>query len=346
MCHAGGLSEFRHQGGSIMRFLSLGTNTSELKSSAVSIAVLLCSAFVHTAAATPQNSDPPPALCLRADLSASSRRTHPSAAEHAVTPPASTEAYSQNEKGIAAITGQPSDLRAAHRWFEKAARKGYAPAQVNLAITYSQGWGTARNDGAVLYWLTLAAKQGNERALFNLGQLYLEGCGVRRNYPEALRLFREAAEKGETAAQINLGYLYDHGLAVPKDQTQGAAWYKKAADAGEPQAQFNLADLYVRGEGVAQNDLLAFQWFQKAALQGHGGARVMLGAMYASGRGTQKDLETGYVWILSADLEADPHIRTSAVSLERQLSPAQLERARMRARLLAPAGHIELALLY
>jgi TPR repeat protein len=271
---------------------------------------------------------------------------HPSAAEHAVTPAAPSEAYAQNEKGIAAVKDQPDDLQAAHRWFEKAARKGYAPAQVNLAITYSQGWGTARNDGAVLYWLTLAANQGNERALFNLGQLYLEGCGVRRNYPEALRLFREAAEKGETAAQINLGYLYDHGLAVPKDQTQGAAWYRKAADAGEPQAQFNLADLYARGEGVAQNDVLAFQWFQRAALQGHGGARLMLGAMYASGRGTQKNLEAGYVWILSADLEGDPRTRTYAVWLERQLSPAQLERARMRARLLAPAGHVELALLY
>jgi len=330
-----------------MRFFSLRANTSGLRSSAVSIAVLLCCfAFVQTAGATPQNSDPPHAPCLRAELPASSGQTHPSAAEHAVTPAASTEAYSQNEKGIAAITEQPSDLQAAYQWFEKAARKGYAPAQVNLAITYSQGWGTARNDGAVLYWLALAANQGNERALFNLGQLYLQGCGVPRNYPEALHLFRQAAEKGETAAQINLGYMYDHGLAVPKDQAQGAAWYKKAAAAGEPQAQFNLADLYVRGEGVAQNDVLAFQWFQKAALQGHDGARVMLGAMYASGRGTHKNLETGYVWILSSDLEGDPRTQTYAAGLERQLSPAQLERARMRARLLGPAGHVELALLY
>jgi TPR repeat protein len=336
---------FRHQEAE-MRFSSFLADTSALKSSAVSIAVLLsCSAFVHTAAATAQNSDPPPAPCLRVDLSPNSVQSRPSA-EHTVTRAASTEGYSENEKGIAAITGQPRDLQAAHRWFEKAARKGHAPAQVNLAITYSQGWGTPRDDSAALYWLTLAANQANERALFDLGQLYLEGCGVRRNYPEALRLFREAAEKGETAAQINLGYMYDHGLAVIKDQAQAAAWYKKAADAGEPQAQFDLADLYMRGEGVAQNDVVAFQWFEKAALQGHSAARVMLGSMYAAGRGHRKDLETGYAWVLSANLEGNPQARTYAAWLERQLSPAQLERARMRARLLAPAGHVELALLY
>ncbi len=325
-----------------MRFFYRRGNASALTSSAVSIAVLLCCAvFAHTTAATPQNPDLPSPPCLGADLSASSVQPPP-AAELA----AFTEAYSENKKGIAAIADQPSDVQAAHRRFEEAARNGYPPAQVNLAITYSQGWGTPRNDGAALYWLTLAANNGNDRALFNLGQLYLEGCGVRRNYPEAFRLFRAAAMKGETAAQINLGYMYDHGLAVPKDQAQAAAWYKKAADAGEPQAQFNLADLYVRGEGVAPNDDLAFQWFQKAALQGHGRARVMLGSMYAAGRGTRRDLETGYVWVLSADLQGDPRTQTYALLFERQLSPAQIARARMRARLLAPAARAELALLH
>jgi hypothetical protein len=52
------------------------------------------------------------------------------------------------------------------------------------------------------------------------------------------------------------------------------------------------------------------------------------------------------LWVLSANLEGNPQARTYAAWLERQLSPAQLERARMRARLLAPAGHVELALMY
>ena len=87
----------------------------------------------------------------------------------------------------------------------------------------------------------------------------------------------------------------------------------------------------MRGEGVAQNDVVAFQWFEKAALQGHSAARVMLGSMYAAGRGHRKDLEAGYAWVLSANLEGNPQARAYAAWLERQLSPAQLERARMRA---------------
>src|SRR5207245_2377488 len=75
----------------------------------------------------------------------------------------------------------------ARSWFEKAARHGYAPAQVNLAVTYINGWGVSQNYGAALNWLNAAAKQGHPSAYANLGILYMNGWGVRRDYAEAFK---------------------------------------------------------------------------------------------------------------------------------------------------------------
>ncbi len=87
------------------------------------------------------------------------------------------QVYAQNQLGLvsALVTGQGTDIRQARSWFEKAARRGYAPAQVNLAVTYINGWGTTQNYGAALNWLNAAAKQGHPSAYANLGILYMNG---------------------------------------------------------------------------------------------------------------------------------------------------------------------------
>jgi len=268
----------------------------------------------------------------------------------------STELVSQktgsreNEKGIA-LTQVPDTARTlqeAHTWFEKGARKGYAPAQVNLAILSLAGWGTPQNAVTALYWLREAARQGYALAYFDLGILYLQGCGVRQDYHEAFSQFEQGANAGDSAAQMNLGYLYDQGLGVARDRTQAAVWYRKAAENGVAQAQYNLADLYVRGEGVPLDENTAFAWFQKAAQQGHTGARIMLGSMYAEGRGTEKNPQSAYAWISAASLQGDTRGAESLQALERQLTPDQLAKSKMRAQLLAqvpkPRSDAEVAL--
>jgi len=258
----------------------------------------------------------------------------------------------ENEKAIA-LTRAPDTLRTlkeAHRWFEKAARKGYAPAQVNLAVLSLAGWGTSPNAGTALYWLREAARQEYALANFDLGILYLEGCGVRQDGHEAFSWFERAAKAGDSAAQLNLGYLYDQGLGVAQDRAQAAVWYRKAAESGVAQAQHNLADLYAHGEGVPLDERLAFLWYQKAALEGHPGARLMLGSMYAEGRGTEKDLASAYMWFSVTALQGDHRAHRSLEALERQLTPAQLAQSKMRAQSLArspnPASPSELAFLH
>jgi TPR repeat protein len=249
------------------------------------------------------------------------------------------------------VARSPSADRAAseaYKIFQREARRGRPAAMVNLAVTSLAGWGTAPNAGTALYWLHAAANRGYVPAFYNLGILYFKGCGVPQDYAEAFRFFEQAARGGDMAAAVNLGYLYTHGLGVTLDRAAAARWYRQAAEAGEPQAQFSLADVYLHGEGVAQDDTAAFAWFRKAALQGHTGARILLGSMYAAGRGTPKDLPSAYLWISAAALQGDTRANATLLSLEAQLTPAQLAEARLRAPSLAlsPAPSRDVALLH
>jgi TPR repeat protein len=232
----------------------------------------------------------------------------------------------------------PSADRAAseaYKIFQREARHGRPAAMVNLAVTSLAGWGTVPNAGAALYWLHAAADRGYSPAFYNLGILYFKGCGVRQDYAEAFRFFDQGSRRGDAASQVNLAYLYTHGLGVAQDHAAAARWYRQAAETGEPQAQFSLADLYLHGEGVAQDDAAAFAWFRKAALQGHTGARILLGSMYAAGRGTSKDLPSAYLWISAAALQGDTRGHDMLLSLEAELTPAQLAEARLRVQSLA-----------
>lgn len=255
----------------------------------------------------------------------------------------------ENERGIVAAQGPESlrTLHQAHDWFEKGARRGYAPAQVNLAVAALAGWGMPPNAGTALYWLREAANQGYALAYYDLGILYMNGCGVRQDYREALHYFELGANAGDASAQMNLGYLYDQGLGVAQEHTTAAAWYGKAAEAGVPEAQYNLADLYLRGEGLPRNDSLAFTWFQKAALQGHTAARIMLGSMYAAGQGIDKDRQSAYMWIFSAELQGDHRGKAMLDTLAVQLSAKELAEVKAKAQSLAQTDkRAELALLH
>jgi TPR repeat protein len=219
-------------------------------------------------------------------------------------------------------------LKQARAVLEKDARRGSAPAQVNLAVLELAGWDRTPNAGPALYWLHEAADQHYALAYFNLGILYQNGCGVNQDYAEAARYFELGVNAGDGPSQTNLAYLYDQGLGVARDRARAAALYGKAAERGEAQAQFNLADLYVRGDGVVQNDVAAFFWFQKAALQDHAAAQIMLASLYAQGRGAAKDLPAAYAWLTLARSHGDPRAESYRDALTPQLTQRQVAEAR------------------
>src|SRR5262245_33575035 len=186
--------------------------------------------------------------CFEADARDKSLREVPCNIATVKLAASSGEVYAQNQLGsVSALrVANARDIREARSWFEKAARRGYAPAQVNLAVTYINGWGTPQNYGAALNWLNAAAKQGHPRAYANLGILYMNGWGVRRDFAEAFKCLQIAADAGDSGAQANLGYLYDGGLGVVKDYSAAAGLYRRSAEQGNALGQNNLADLYLR----------------------------------------------------------------------------------------------------
>ena len=215
--------------------------------------------------------------------------------------------FEQNEMGMASmlVIGPEYSEKEALTWFERAAQHEYAPAQVNLAVMYMNGWGVPANYAAALHWLYAAAGQGFPRAYFNLGILFLNGQGVRQDYAEAFRWFQKGADANDADAEANLGWLYDQGLGCPHNAATAVAWYRKAAAAGNALGENNLADMYLRGEGVRQDYSEAFRLFQKAAVEGLTSARIKLGYMYANGLGVKKDSETAYAWVLAASTAGD-----------------------------------------
>jgi TPR repeat protein len=229
-------------------------------------------------------------------------------------------------------------LSDARKWFEKGARKGYAPAQVNLAVAALAGWGGEPNAGTALYWLRQAAEQGLALAYFDLGVLYFNGCGVRQDYEQAFRYFLQGAEAGDAAAQVNAGYFLNQGLGTKRDDAAAFAWYKRAAEAGNAQGQYSAADMYLRGEGVAQDDAAAFRWFQEAAMRGHALARVMLGSMYAAGRGTAQDVRAAYLWMSAAEQQGETRATAYRVALEPRLSAKEIAELKEQARSMAQAA--------
>jgi uncharacterized protein len=241
--------------------------------------------------------------------------------------------FEQNQMGLASmlVIGPDYDARGAAAWFQKAAQNGYAPAQVNLAVLYENGWGVPKNYGVALHWLEEAAHQHNPSAYYNLGELYFMGWGVHQDYREALRLFQLGANAGNTYAQTNLAYMYDRGIGVDRNLEAAARWYRKAADAGNPMAQSNLANMYRVGDGVPKDEKMAFHLYQQAAEKGHTGAQIQLAYRLALGVDSPKNPESALAWVTAAVLAGDNRGQELLKSLQLQLTPDQVKHAKQAA---------------
>lgn len=100
------------------------------------------------------------------------------------------------------------------------------------------------------------------------------------------------------------------------------------ANQGDASAQFILGEIYFQGKEVAQNYKTAFDWVSKAAAQGDKAAQSALGFYYYNGWGTKKDHVSAYTWwSLSIVNNEEPVVRRNLTDLERELAPADLDRA-------------------
>jgi serine/threonine protein kinase len=137
--------------------------------------------------------------------------------------------------------GKPED---AIDLFSKSAALGDANAMEELAESYSNGEGVAKNDAEALEWFTLAAKAGNSSAMLSLGGLYLLGSdGVEESDEDAAKWFQKAADLKNAAAIYDLGKLYEDGQGVPRNMEKAKELYLESAKLGNTFAQRRLTEL-------------------------------------------------------------------------------------------------------
>ena len=102
---------------------------------------------------------------------------------------------------------------------------------------------------AVEYY-TLAADQGYASAQSNLGLMYSQGQGVNQSYEKAVELYIKAAEQGNAIALDNLGYMYENGFGVEQSDEKAIEYYREAAAKGNKASQDRADELEKRRVSV------------------------------------------------------------------------------------------------
>jgi len=196
------------------------------------------------------------------------------------------------------------DYSRAVPWLRKAAEQGDPTAQTFLGINYTLGQGVAKNHGTALGWLRKAADQDSTVAQFALGEMHRGGMGTPVDYGQAMQWHQKAAAKGFAKSQYRIGIFYKDGLGVPKDDRTAVDWLLKSANQGYAPAQSKIGWYYYDGHFLKRDLAKAFDWFNKGAQQSDpadgGMAEGMLGAMYQTGQGALLDHAQAMKWLLKS----------------------------------------------
>ncbi len=197
-------------------------------------------------------------------------------------------------------------------WFEQAAKRDHAEAQLILAKWYGKQPGA---DADAIKWLEKAAELGNRDAQYLLGERYEQGRGVakRQNLaqrwndkaaaqeqPDALlrqakqaapadafAAYQRAANAGSAEAELWLGMASLAGEKVPTDLALGRYWLDLAAGHGSHEAEYQLSLQQVAQEQqlhwltLAADGGVTKAWFELAELQHKQGALEHARASYA-----------------------------------------------------------------
>ena len=152
------------------------------------------------------------------------------------------------------------------------------------------------------------------------------------DYEIAFNEFQSLSEAGNAEAQNKLAMMYQRGIGIPQDPAEALKWYRRAADDGYTFAQYNLGAMYQKGVCIQQDSPEALKWYRKAAEQGVTEAQYNLGIMYFSGDGIPKDVIHAYTWVDVAALGGNESARDTRDLIESEMSPEQIEEARMLAK--------------
>ena len=168
--------------------------------------------------------------------------------------------------------GVPKSLSKALVYLQKAAEKGYSPAQCRLGSCYAEGKGVERSFQKAIYWFNKSAEQNNISALVRLGSCYYKGRGVVPSNEEAFKCYKRIVDvygrnfknkEFTPYCKYMLGYFYYTGLGGIQSNEEAYYWFNQAAEEDYPQAIYYLALFSYQGVIVNQSYEKAIELLDK-----------------------------------------------------------------------------------
>jgi TPR repeat protein len=144
--------------------------------------------------------------------------------------PYSRAIYPMSEFG----QGVEPDLAKAIEWYQKAANKGHALAQTNLAYFYLFGIGVEKDEKKAFELYQKAAKQNCAPALKTLAFMYMQGLGTEQDVPKSFATLEQAYQ---ILPDDNLWHMISHKMYIRYSLKTTLKYYK------EPRRQkFQITD--------------------------------------------------------------------------------------------------------
>ena len=113
-------------------------------------------------------------------------------------------------------------------------------------------------------YLEKAAQKGLAQAQYELALLYDTGDRILENRTEAIKWMQKSAEQGFVDAEYAYAIYIDRGYIEGLNITQAIPYYEKAAQKGHLQAIKGLALIYKLGaEGIAPDEEKYYFWMNK-----------------------------------------------------------------------------------
>jgi len=109
----------------------------------------------------------------------------------------------------------------------KAAQKGDAGAQFQLALCCLAGMNVPQHDLLALTWFMEAARRGHRDAQYFLGECFARGWGIKKNPGLALKWFKKAAAQGDVRAKKRVDTYYRNQTALSKAKARGDAVFRQ-----------------------------------------------------------------------------------------------------------------------
>lgn len=150
---------------------------------------------------------------------------------------------------LSAEGGIPSGQEAAKRSEQEHQPWMFNDACLAIGEMYEKGADLPKNVDMASAWYKKAADRGNAQAQLNLALLAVSA----KNYDDARRRCESAAKDRFPGGEVCLGYLYQHGLGVQQDLKAATKYYQLAARQGNRGALHSLVEIYSDGSGKKED---------------------------------------------------------------------------------------------